>query len=232
MQLEVYDSDAEALAGAAEEAETVLAASAIAHPALGVSGGRGGRAIMVALAARSGIPWTRIRATVADEVCVPPSDARSNRRLLAENLLAPRGLASLGPLDGAAPDEAWEAEVRAVAGPDVTFDLLVLELGPQGELGPLVPGGANGEATIVRATDASATPPIAHVGLGPGALVRARRVFVLALGAARRDALGQAVRGDDPTLPARAVVPSARVTWFVDRAAAADLLRDARPART
>jgi 6-phosphogluconolactonase/glucosamine-6-phosphate isomerase/deaminase len=215
MQIEVYESDAEALDAAAALAESTLVGSPSPAPVVALAGGRGGRALMLALSGRGALPWTRTRFCMVD-------DEPSSRALLREHLLAPRGIAP-GAAERA---DGWEAEVRGLAGPELRFDLLVLAMGERGEIGVLDAGttaGADPEASIVRGA--------AGLGLGPAALRRAHRVIVVAVGGQQSRALAAAVRpGAGAALPAHLVLPSERVTWFVDRAAAADLLRDAHPA--
>src|SRR5436309_14242323 len=83
MTLEVYASDAAACgAAAALAAERLGAAGARATVAL--AGGRSGRGVMVALAARGDLPWERVEWFWGDERCVPADDGRSNLRLQAE----------------------------------------------------------------------------------------------------------------------------------------------------
>jgi 6-phosphogluconolactonase/glucosamine-6-phosphate isomerase/deaminase len=221
VRIDVYESDAEALEAAAALAETWLGDGATAEPVVGIAGGRSGRAIMLALSGREGIPWKRTRFCVVDETLGEPS----HRTLLREHLLVPRGLPSSPSLEGEDRALAWESEVRAAAGPDVVFDLLMLDLGPRGEIGVLDAEriAADEAACIVRAPGC--------IGLGPAALRAARRAIVVATGAERRHALAAAVRPTPaPAPPAQLVLPGARVTWVVDRAAAAELLRDAHPA--
>jgi 6-phosphogluconolactonase/glucosamine-6-phosphate isomerase/deaminase len=205
-----------------------------------VAGGRGGRAIMLSLAERTGIPWDRIRATVVDDVCAPAAEAHANRRLLQESLGAARGVPNGGgpqpTMSQADAVATFEDEVRGVAGADVRFDLIVVELGPNGELGVLTPGStdaANATAPFAQTQRTGDTGADAHrIGLGPGPFARATRVIVVALGADRSRALRRALC--DPAAegePASLVHPSDRAEWFVDRAAAAELLRDAQPAR-
>ncbi|TMA38417.1 MAG: hypothetical protein E6J83_15405, partial [Deltaproteobacteria bacterium] len=94
MDVDVYQADGEAFGAAATlVAETLRAASAARGRAtLALSGGRGGRGVMVALAERSDVPWDRIEWFWADERCVPVDDPRSNVRLARESLLGPRGI--------------------------------------------------------------------------------------------------------------------------------------------
>jgi 6-phosphogluconolactonase/glucosamine-6-phosphate isomerase/deaminase len=224
MQIEVYESDAEALEAAAALVESTLVESPKPRSVVGIAGGRGGRALMLALSGRAGLPWDRMRFCVIDEPYEEESAEPSNRQLLREHLLAPRGIA---PVANEAGDPAgtWEAEVQAAAGPELAFDLLVLALGEHGEIGVLdaeTVARADPAAPIVRGTR--------RIGLGPAALRHAGRAIVVATGAPRSQALAAALRPSREELPAHLVLPSERVTWFVDRAAAAELLREAQPA--
>jgi 6-phosphogluconolactonase len=224
MRIDVYETEGEALDAAAELVERLLADAGDA-PAVALPGGRGGRPIMLALASRGRIPWTRARFAVVNERRVPSEEAPTNRRLLREHLLAPRGVPAID-VDERDPAQGWEEEVHRVAGAAVAFDLLVLELGEGGEIGAFDGSQAAGAAeppAIVQTADA--------VGLGPAALAMARRVIVVATGAERSDAVAAALRqGAGGALAAHWVLPSERVAWVVDRAAAGALLRDAAPA--
>src|SRR5206468_1645927 len=91
MTLEVYPSDAEAFeAAAALAAEHVRSTGARAAVAL--AGGRSGRGVMTALAARGDLPWERVEWFWGDERCVPADDGRSNLRLARDSLFVPRGV--------------------------------------------------------------------------------------------------------------------------------------------
>ena len=100
----------------------------------------------------------------------------------------------------------------------------------------MTPGSAAAESAapvaVVEATDVTAEPRVARITLTPIALLSARHVIVTATGATRAAAVASALR--DPTdvmrRPAQAILPSDTVSWFVDRAAADALLRDAQPA--
>src|SRR5262249_21219441 len=93
MQLEVYQTDAEAYeAAAALVAERLVAAARGGHAAVALPGGRGGRACMLALAARGEVPWARVAVFCTDECCLPDADRRRTLRVARESLLAPRGV--------------------------------------------------------------------------------------------------------------------------------------------
>jgi 6-phosphogluconolactonase len=240
MRLEVYPSDAETFEASAELAARQLRETAGAgrvHVAL--PGGRDGRAVMTALAARSEVPWERIEWFWADERCVPPTDPASNVGAARRSLLEPRGIPAthvhpppieLG--DPALIASAYAATVGAVP----AFDLVLLVLGTDGHVAALAPGSAALGASVtvapVSATELGEEPRVARITVTPPVLHAARRVIVTAVGAACAGALAAAVREPAPIerLPARLVRPSTRVTWIIDRAAARELLRDARPA--
>jgi 6-phosphogluconolactonase/glucosamine-6-phosphate isomerase/deaminase len=75
-------------------------------------------------------------------------------------------------------------------------------------------------------------PRVARVTLTPVTLRAARHAIVLATGTGRAAAVATILREppDVECRPAQALLPSDRASWFVDRAAADTLLRDARPA--
>ena len=222
MQVDVYETDAEALDAAAALVEAAVRRASVEQPAIAIAGGRGGRAIMLALTSRVDLPWTRARFCVVDE----PLDGASNRALLHEQLLVPRGIAGPAPAADGDRAAAWEADVRATASPGIVFDVLVLDLGPGGEVGVLdasTLASAEASAPVVRTSE--------RIGLGPGALASARHAVVVATGAQRSRAVAEVLRAPDASASAaKLVLPSERVHWVLDRAAAAELLRDAQPA--
>jgi len=238
LELQVYPTDAEAFDAAAALAAQHLRAAATGSPAVALSGGRGGRAVMVALAARGDLPWERIEWYWGDERVVAPDDARSNVRLARESLLAPRGVAAarihppaLEPGDATAIAAAY---ARTLAG--VVFDLVFLGVGTNGHIASLMPGCAALAATSpvapVAVGEVSEDPFVARVTITPPVLAAARHVIVATAGENKAGPVAAAMRDplDPSRVPAQLVRPSERVTWFVDRAAAAELLRDARRA--
>src|SRR5947199_9205438 len=93
MTLEVYPSDAEAFDAAAALAAAHLR-SAGARATIALAGGRSGRGVMVALAARGDLPWERVEWFWGGERCVPADDGRGNLRLARDSLPLPRGVAA------------------------------------------------------------------------------------------------------------------------------------------
>jgi 6-phosphogluconolactonase len=243
MTLEVYPTDADAFdAAAAFAAERLRARPGRVSVAL--SGGRGGRGVMVALAGRDDVPWERVEWLWGDERCVPADDPRSNVRLARESLLGPRGIPSERihppPVELAEPEgiaSAYAATVAAVlpSGPVPVFDLILLGVGKNAHVASLMPGAAALRATApvapVPREEVSEEPLVARVTITPPVLAAARHTIVVVAGPEKVAPVAAALRDPlDPTrVPAQLVRPSPAVSWFVDRAAAADLLRDARP---
>jgi 6-phosphogluconolactonase len=243
MTLEVYPTDAEAFEAAAAQVAERLRGAGPRHT-VALAGGRSGRGVMVALAARSDLPWERVAWFWSDERCVPADDPRSNVRLARDSLLVPRGVAAVrihpppvGLGDPARVAAAYGEMLAGELAPGPSFDLVLLGLGPGGAVASLVPGGAAlGATTVVAAVAADEIedePRVARITLTPPTLAAARDVIVVAVGDEKAGAVAAALADDtDPArIPAALVRPSERVTWIVDRAAAGVLLRAARPAQ-
>lgn len=235
MQIEVYPTDADAVdAAAALAASHLMSGRAPATVALG--GGRSNRAVMVALAARGDVPWKTTEWYLADERCAAAGDALGHAKVARESLFTPRGVAATlvhGPsLDAADPERVAEVYATALAtrlGADGAFDLVVLGIGADGALGALTVGSAALEATEwVAVVPAARDGGPVCVSVTPALMARARQVIVTAVGPDTARAVAAALR--DGQGPAARVLPSERVTWVVDRAAADELLKTATPA--
>jgi 6-phosphogluconolactonase/glucosamine-6-phosphate isomerase/deaminase len=225
MRLDVYPTDAEAFEAAAILAADHLRKVSVDRPlAVALSGGRTGRGVMVALAARSDLPWGRIDWWLTEEAAVPADDARSTMRVARDSLFIPRGIAP--------------ARVHALEETSVppAFDLVILAIGPDGRVAGLVPGSRALSATSpvarVAADEYPETDAVGGLTLTPAALRAAALVLVVASGDPLAHAVAAALREpvDAHRLPAQLVRPAESVRWVVDRAAAAELLREARPA--
>jgi 6-phosphogluconolactonase len=242
VRLDVYPTDAEAFEGAAALVADVLRAAPAGHPLrIALSGGRGGRGVMVALAARGDLPWDRCEWFVADERCVPADDPRSNARLARESLFEARGIPAarihMPPVALGDPERiaaAYGETIAAATGG--RFDLILLGMGPDGHIASLPPRSNALRATTPCATVApeemNTEPRVARITLTPPVLAEAAHVIVAVTGDDKARAVAAALRDpvDPAQVPAALVRPSDRVAWVVDRAAAADLLRDAKPA--
>ncbi len=246
MKLDVYQTDAEAFeAAAALAADRLRAATSGRRASIALSGGRGGRGVMLGLAARSDVPWDRVDWFWGDERCVPPDDAKSNVRLARESLLVPRGVPAARihppPVDRGAPDTiaaGYAATLRELLPGDGVpiFDVVLLGVGKNTHVASLMPGCRALHATepvaAVAVEEVSEDPIVARVTVTPPVLAAARHVIVVVAGPEKAGPVGAALRDppDPDRIPAQLVRPSDRVSWVVDRAAAELLLRDAAPA--
>lgn len=202
--------------------------------AIALSGGNTPRDAYTRLARESGIDWTKIDVFWVDERAVPPTDDRSNYRWAKATLLDGAGIAPerVFRMRAEAPDREaaareYEALVRArvpLDGDGVpAMDVAVLGVGEDGHTASLFPG-----RTEVDIVDRLVTAVPASGGLEPRmtltvpAIEHVKHVFVLAVGAGKRDALERiwSSQGDIHETPAR-VVRGCRgaVTWLIDKAA-------------
>jgi len=231
MQIEVYPTDAEACeAAAATIAEALRAGKGSLRAA--VSGARSCRATVVALAARSDVPWERIEWVLADERCAGTADGSSHAKALRDGLFVPRGIAAArqhvpGTMD-AEPEvvaRAYGATLATILGADGRLDVVILGIDPMGRLGVLEGASSDDGPLVVVPAPAPGEP--ARISIAPRLVAAARRVIVTAVGRESADAVAAALR--EGRGGAALALPSERVTWFVDREAAGALMADARP---
>src|SRR5262245_34294602 len=200
MQLEVYQTEAEAYEAAATlVAERLAAAARAGHAAVALPGGRGGRAFMLALATRGEIPWVKVHVFFTDECWLPDGDARRTAHIARESLLAPRGVPAecvhAISVDGHGPAAAAAAYGELLAR-EAPLDVALVELGGGGEIAGVTPGGDAARSTqaVVAVEPAAAEPRVPRVTLTLAGLRAARHVVVIATGAARADAVTAALR--------------------------------------
>jgi len=242
MQIEVYPTVGEVFEAAAALAADALRAAGA--PRVALSGGRGGRGVMLALAAIDDLPWERIEWVWGDERCVPPGDPVSNVRVARDSLLGPRHLPEERihppPLELRDPDRIaaeYATTLRQLADASLpVLDVVFLGVGTNGHIASLMPGCAalasRDVVAPVPVSEVSEDPYVARVTITPPVIAAARRVIVVVSGDEKAGPVAAALRDPlDPShIPAQLVRPAPHVTWVVDRAAAAALLRDARPA--
>jgi 6-phosphogluconolactonase len=171
----------------------------------------------------------------SDERCVPPSDERSNYRLVKHALLDPlddlpaptvkRMHGELGPDKGA---DLYERELRDAGEPE--FDLVLLGLGPDGHCASLFPDQptlAERSRLVVGVEEAGLEPFVSRVSLTLPALASTRQIAFLVTGDDKADAVAAAFGPDatpDPHVPASMLVPLAdELTVLLDPSAAARL---------
>jgi 6-phosphogluconolactonase len=231
----VPDASAVAREAGARIAEALK--SAAARPegaALALSGGNTPRDAYARLARATGIDWARVHVFWVDERAAAPTDDRSNYRWAKAMLLeaAPipaaqvhRMPAERPDLDAAAEDYARELERGVVGSWDgvPAIDVAVLGVGDDGHTASLFPGDPTVDVRHrwVAAVHA-AQGREARMTLTAPVLEHARHVFVLAVGAGKREALYRtwSREGDLHATPSR-VLRKCRgaLTWIVDQAA-------------
>ena len=194
------------------------------HCAMALAGGNTPAPVYRLLAHLADIPWTRVILYFGDERGVPPDDARSNFRLVNDNLLSglPEPPARVHRMQAERPDrEAAAAEYDALL--PAALDLLLLGMGEDGHIASLFPHQPPLHETHRRVVPTiGGTPLLPRLTVTPPVIREARRVCVLAAGPAKAAAVTRALEGEEDF----AAVPAqlARgATWILDRAAAARL---------
>lgn len=189
------------------------------------------------------IDWSRVFLFFGDERFVPHDDPRSNYKLAHDTLLSVAPIASEQVLTvdtslaspAASADDYSERVAKFFAQPQGTlpaFDMILLGLGDDGHTASLFPGAA-----ALKVHDRIATwsppgvlpPPVDRITLTMPVLNAAQQVLFLVSGAGKADVLAEVLSGNSSTdeHPAAGVRPKAgRVSWLVDREAAARLISE------
>jgi 6-phosphogluconolactonase len=162
----------------------------------------------------------------ADERCVPPEDPESNFGLARECLLRPLGIDArrihriLGENDRHLAVSEAEGEVRRQLAPDETgqpvLDLVFLGMGEDGHIASLFPGEPEEvmNSPMVYRGVVGPKPPPFRVTLNYPALRAARRVWVLASGRGKEEAL-RASLGPEVQTPLGRLLRMRKETWIL-----------------
>jgi 6-phosphogluconolactonase len=170
--------------------------------------------------------WHKSTLWWGDERCVRPDDERSNYglacRTLLDRLRRPPELHRIhGELDPAEAAGDYDVELE-----DTPLDLLLLSLGADGHVASLFPGSPQLRERGVRATwgPASLEPLVDRVTMTLPTLLSARRIVLLATGAAKAAVFARAFGGEvDPELPSSLLrTGEAPLEIYCDRAAAGE----------
>ena len=168
-----------------------------AGQSIGLSGGSTPRRAYE-LAATQVRDWSSAELWLVDDRCVPPTDERSNARIVRETILdrleqAPRAVHLIqGELE---PEEAaarYDAELDGAR-----FDLAVMGVGPDGHTASLFPGGpelAERERRAVAA-EAGMEPFVPRVTTTIPFLAETGLMVFVITGADKADAVRRALRG-------------------------------------
>ncbi len=233
--------DAAALAEEAERRVAEAAAEAVAARerfAIALTGGTTPLPLYERLAAAGDrVPWLHAFVFWSDERCVPPDDEHSNYCAARELLLdhVPVSAERVHRMRGEDPDAEraasdYERVLRWALGRAPRLDLALLGLGPEGHTASLFPGSrAIAEEERLASAGRHAGDPeprVDRLTLTPPAFNAAREVLFLVAGSSKATAVRATLEGprDPERWPAQTIAPvDGRVTWLLDRAAAAEL---------
>ncbi len=188
---------------------------------LAVSGGSTPKEFFARLS-RETLDWARVQVTLVDERWVPDSDERSNARLVKTTLLqhaaSAAGFIPLYTGDATPEDGLATAEARIGTLP-LPFDAVVLGMGDDGHTASFFPGGdhlaealdPDGQARVLSMRAPDAGEP--RITLGLSTLLDTRSLYLLVIGAKKRDLLADARLGLGAArdYPVRAVLTQQRV---------------------
>ena len=234
-------ADAAALAEAAADAFVEAATAAVAARGrftVALAGGSTPRTAYELLARPPRdrvVPWTQTHVFFGDERGVGPEHADSNYRMAHTALLAkvPVPSAQVYRVRGDAPDpeEAAAEYARTLAdvfgtrrGELPRFDLVLLGIGIDGHTASLFPGSPVLKEVFrtVAAVHATAAVIPQRFTLTLPVFNAAARVVVLASGAEKAKVIRAALADKGTSLPPAMIAPpEGRLTWLLDRAAAA-----------
>lgn len=204
---------------------------------------KGMYALLASDAYRDKIDWQKIHVFFGDERCVPPEDEFSNYRMAESALLLYVSIPKrqIHRIRGEAPPNVAAAEYEGTMlrvfgqsdeSPFPRFDLILLGMGPDGHTASLFPHSAALKETKrwVVANDVEKfkdTPtPWQRVTMTYPVLNAAAHILFMVAGADKADALVEVLQGapNSDLYPSQAVRPvNGKLTWLVDKAAAAGL---------
>ena len=190
--------------------------------------------------AGAAVDWRRVDFFWSDERAVPVSDSASNFALADRLWLRPAAVpavnvhrlaadvASPADLDGAA--SAAERELTGALGTPPRLDLLWLGVGEDGHVASLFPGHPllDEPRRYVAPVLDSPKPPPARLTLTLPAIAAARFVVFTAMGEAKAEAIGAALRDERSRLPLALALEAAAHSWLLLDLAAAHRVPAAR----
>lgn len=197
---------------------------------------------------RHQVRWAQLQVWWGDERYLPEGDTQRNDTQARQALLerVPVAAHNVHPMPAAAAGAhvseqaaAYDHELdQALTGGEQPFTLVLLGVGPDGHVASLFPQHPTlGDGRWARAVLDSPKPPPTRITLTEQALNHADHVWLLACGAAKVDAVAQALYQDPhyrphagaaraathSKLPASQVHGRERTCWWLDEAAAAGL---------
>jgi 6-phosphogluconolactonase len=195
--------------------------------------GIGTLAQVARIAEHRDIAWHLVHLWWGDERFVPTGDPDRNEgqaaTALIDHIAIPERNVHAFPADdgqgiGAARD-AFRSEVRTELGEHPRFDVVLNGIGPDGHVASLFPGLPHGElGDLVIALENSPKPPPARLSFTFEALNGGRRVWIVAAGDDKADAIARLMSGSPVDVtPASGLHGTDETVVFIDRAAASAL---------
>lgn len=209
---------ADELAAVAEQKGTV---------SLMLAGGVTPQPVYAWMARAGGVSWDHVDLYFGDERCVPPDHPDSNFRMVREALLDPAGIdpERVRRIPGESEDPFGAADRYAELLPE-RVDVLLLGIGRDGHVASLYPRSpALGEThRLVTAV----TEPSRRITVTPRVIDHAERIFVLARGESKAEAVARALEGEwaPEECPAQL---ARRGRWLLDPEAASRLTAVSEP---
>ncbi len=229
VRLVLRETAEETLQACAQAVAAGLRAASAPHFVL--AGGQTPRGVYTRLAAAAkdadAPAWHDVEFWFGDERCVGPDHPKSNFHLAQETLLRPlripgghihRMLGELGAEEGA---RRYAARIRARLGSQPQFTVVLIGLGPEGHTLSLFPESEGLLADDLAVAALVPTPPRERISLTPTALGAAERIFLLATGSEKRQALRAALGATrpDPGIPTSFLRGRIETVVFCDRGA-------------
>lgn len=239
--LEVYTDKADLIAGIDARFEQVVSQALVTQPLVHVvlTGGTVGIAMLEPIDPEHLLDWSRIHLWWGDERFVASdspdrNEGQAQRALIhrlpipAQNIhRMPASDAGLSLDDAAA---AYTAELAAFANSGSVapaFDITLLGIGPDAHVASLFPGhpGVQDASAAAIAVRNSPKPPPERVSLSLETINASQRVWVVASGADKAEAVQAAFTATEAAVaPASAVEGTLETIFFTDEAAAQALL--------
>lgn len=177
----------------------------------------------------SGLDVSLLQLWWGDERFVPATDPDRNSLQAVTRLARTLEIKStsthmMPAADGRLDAHQCAAEYAAELG-DTHFDITLLGVGADGHVGSIFPNHQSFEATtktVIGVTE-SPKPPEERITLTLPTLSRTDELWFIATGSGKADVVARAIQGDK-SLPAAHPHGESATYWFVDRAAAADLV--------
>ncbi len=239
--LEAYADKAELIANVAEifqdTVKDLLVAKDTIHIVL--TGGTVGIGVLAAIDLDNKLDWSKIHIWWGDERFVPASDSerndvQANQALLSRISIPETNIHRVASSDSGLSLEqaaqAYSTELDQYFGSDLPgFDILFLGVGPDAHIASLFPSR---EEILITGKTAVAVrnspkPPPERVSLTLETINKAERVWLVASGSDKAQAIYSAFTEDNPQIsPVSAVDGNSETIFFTDEDAAALLMED------